>query len=81
MQGWMEQNGTSNPSKQFKTYKAEYGVTPFIYSVNLCDYGTLMFPENNVFCLAGWSEKIFDFMKLVESDKQAMFKEIENIEL
>ena len=39
------------------------------------------FPENNVYCLAGFSDKIFDIMKLLESDKKALVKKIEEVEL
>jgi hypothetical protein len=40
-----------------------------------------MFPEKNVYCLAGFSEKVFDIIKLLETDKDALINEIEKIEL
>jgi hypothetical protein len=40
-----------------------------------------MFPEKKVFAIAGWSEKIFDLMKILETDKEAMINEIEKIQL
>ena len=84
MQGWMEDSSFMNPgspSKTFKAYKNKYNADPFIYSFNLNDYGTLMFPEKKVYCIAGWSEKIFDLMKILETDKEALINDIEKIEL
>jgi hypothetical protein len=78
MQGWMEEGA---PTSAFSTYKTKFSASPFVYSINLNDYGTIMFPERNVFLLAGWSEKIFDIIKLLETDKDAMLSEIEKIVL
>jgi 60 kDa SS-A/Ro ribonucleoprotein len=44
-------------------------------------FGSLQFPENNVYCLAGFSEKVFDILKLLETDKQALLHEVEKVEL
>lgn len=78
MQGWMEGGA---PTKTFNEYKKRCRANPKIYSFDLNGYGTLMFPENNVFCLAGWSEKVFDLMKYLEEDRNAMVNEIEKVEL
>lgn len=78
MQGWV---GYTTPVESFKRYVKETGKKPFIYSVDLAGYGTMQFPENKVFCLAGYSEKMFDTMLNMEQDPQALIKEIEEIEL
>ena len=39
------------------------------YSFDLAGYGTLQIPQKDVYCLAGFSDKIFDIMKYYESDK------------
>jgi len=78
MQGWV---GYESPVSDFNDYKTRTGAKPFIYSFDLQGYGSMQFPEPNVFCLAGFSDKIFDIMKLLESDKQALINEIEKIEL
>jgi hypothetical protein len=70
-----------NPAKAYADYKKNYNANPTVFSFNLNDYGTLMFPEKNVYCLAGWSDKCFEIMKFLESDKEALIKEIEQIEL
>lgn len=78
MQGWV---GYNAPTQSFAEYKRRVGVNPRIYSFDLQGYGSLQFPEDNVYCLAGFSEKVFDILKLLETDKQALLHEIEKIEL
>jgi 60 kDa SS-A/Ro ribonucleoprotein len=77
MQGWI---GHDCPAAAFNKYKETTKADPFIYSFDLNSYGNMQFPEKNVFCLAGFSEKIFDVMKLMEQDKQALINEIRKVE-
>ena len=44
-------------------------------------YGTLQFPERNVYCLAGFADKALQTMRFLEEDKSALLREIEAIEL
>jgi hypothetical protein len=76
MQGWI---GHHTPAKDFAAYCQYTGADPFIYSFDLNGYGSLQFPERNVFCLAGFSDKVFDIMQLLETDRQAMIHEIAKI--
>jgi hypothetical protein len=78
MQGWV---GYDSPKKEFNDYCKKYNCKPIVYSFDLAGYGDMQFPEQNVFCLAGFSEKVFDVMKMLETDKAAMIKEIEKVEL
>jgi hypothetical protein len=78
MQGWM--NG-GEPSKAFAAYKRQYGADPRVFSFDLAGYGTLQFPERNIYCLAGFSDKALEMLKFLESDKQALIAEIEAMEL
>lgn len=78
MQGWMD---GGQPSLAFSEYKKRFGADPRVYSFDLQGYGTLQFPERNVYCLTGFSDKVFDLMKLLEQDRNAMIDEIEKIEL
>jgi hypothetical protein len=52
-----------------------------VYSFDLQGYGSLQFPEQNVFALAGFSDKVFDLMQLLETDRIALIREIEKSEL
>lgn len=78
MQGWV---GGDSARKELKEYKLKYKCEPKIFSFDLDSYGTLQFPEKNVFCLAGLSEKVFDVMSLLEKDKDALVEDIRKIEL
>jgi hypothetical protein len=44
-------------------------------------YGTLQFPERNIYCLAGFSDKALQTMRFLEEDKGALLREIEAIAL
>jgi len=78
MQGWM---GYDSPVKDFNDYCQRCGARPKIYSWDLAGYGSLQFPEPSVTCLAGFSEKAFDLIKLLEKDRTALLDEIQKIDL
>jgi 60 kDa SS-A/Ro ribonucleoprotein len=76
MQGWV---GYESPTKEFAAYRVRTKANPHIYSWDLAGYGTLMFPEQNVYALAGFSDKVMSIMGLLESDRQALVQEIEKV--
>ena len=78
MQGWI---GEYVPTSTYEEYKRRVGANPKIFSFDLQGYGTMQFPEQNIFCIAGFSEKIFDIMKFLETDRNALINEIEKVEL
>jgi len=78
MQGWI---GYNCPTKEFNEYKKKFNCDPIVYSWDLEGLGTLQFPERNVYGLAGFSEKVFQIMSLLEEDKQALVNKIRSIEL
>ncbi len=78
MQNWMD---GSVAQRAFNAYAQRTRNRPLVYSWDLRGYGTLQFPEPNVYALAGFSEKVFDVMGLLEQDRQALVHEIEAIEL
>jgi hypothetical protein len=73
--------GHYGPGKQFNSYQRATSSNPFLYMFDMSGYGTVQFPENRVHILAGYSDKIFDVMKLLEKDRNALIEEIEKIEL
>lgn len=77
MQGW---EANSDLRVGLQAYKRTTGANPFLYSFDLQGYGTMMFPESKVFAIAGFSEKIFDIIKMLETDKNAMINEINKVE-
>lgn len=78
MQAWV---GNHTPTRNYNLYKQRTGANPFIYSFDLNGYGTMQFPENKVFAIAGFSDKIFGVIKMLETDKNALINEINKIEL
>ena len=76
-QGWV---GYYTPKDVFAGYKRITGANPFVYTFDLQNYGNMQFPEQNVFCIAGFSEKVFDIMKLLEQDKNALVNTIKQVE-
>ena len=78
MQAWV---GHHTPKAQFDRYVQKVGQRPRIYSFDLAGYGTLQFPERDVYTLAGFSNKTMETMRFLEEDKTALLREIERIEL
>lgn len=78
MQGWI---GHDTPVSSFDAWKQKHGVSPKVFSFDLQGYGTLQFPQRDVYCLAGFSDKTFDTLRRLESDQAAFLKQIEAIEL
>ena len=73
MQAWM---GYNTPKASFNEYRQRAGCDPLIYTFDLAGHGTLQFPEPKVYALAGWSDKVFDIMKILETDRQALINTI-----
>jgi len=78
MQGWV---GYNSPVNAFNNYRVRTNCNPKIFSFDLAGYGTLEFPQKDIYCLSGFSEKVFDVIKLLEKDKEALVKEINKIEI
>lgn len=77
MQGWI---GHYSPKNAFEVYKKQHQANPYIYSFDLRGHGSLQFPENKIFALAGFNEKVFDIMQVVEQEPKALVKAIEAVE-
>lgn len=75
MQGWV---GYYSPASAFSKYKNKFGCNPHIYSFDLAGYGTMQFPENQVYAIAGFSDKVFTIMANLEKDKKALVNTIKN---
>jgi hypothetical protein len=78
MQGWV---GYYTPKAEFDRYKQRFGANPKVYSFDLAGLGTLQFPEKNVYALAGFSEKSFDIMALLDEDPKALVNRIKQVEV
>lgn len=78
MQGWI---GGHAPTATFAQWKAKHDANPKVFSFDLNGYGTLQFPEREVYALAGWSDKSLEMLQFLDSDKRALINEIEKIQL
>ncbi len=78
MQGWI---GGGAPVQPFADYKVRHAVTPRVFSFDLLGCGTLQFPQERVYCLAGWSDRVFEMMQKLDRDPEALVRDVEAIEL
>ena len=69
------------PVKTFEAYKKKHKADPKIFSFDLQGYGTLQFPERNIYCLAGFSDKTMETLKFLDSDNTALIRQIEAVKL
>jgi len=77
-QSWI---GYTTPTKEYNAYKKKYNVNPHVFSWDLAGMSTLQFPENQIYCLAGFSDKVFDVMKILKTDKKALLNRINSIQI
>lgn len=79
MQSWGD---IYSPKQAYEKYKQKYNVQNCkFYSIDLAGCGTLQLPQPDVYCLAGFSEKIFDLIKHFECDKNALISAINSVSL
>lgn len=77
-QGWVNYKA---PTSSFSMYRQRFeGVNPRIFTFDLMGYGDLQFPETNVYALAGLSEKVFDIMKMLDEDRNALVNRIKAVQ-
>ncbi len=78
MQGWI---GGGAPVQSLADYQKRFSVQPRIFSFDLKGYGTLQFPQERIYCLAGWSDRVFEIMEKLDRDPEALVREVEAIAL
>lgn len=76
MQAWI---GYNTPTKEYAAYKARTQCEPWLYCWDLNGHGTTQFHENQVVSLAGFSEKVFDLISVVEQDRNALISVIDAV--
>lgn len=82
MQSWMETaSWRGSSSAEWDKYCTESKCKPVLYSWDLTGFGSILFPRDRIFLLAGLSGRVFDFMAEGEKDRGAMIREIEKIKL
>ena len=68
-------------SEQLKLYKSKINPNVYAYLVDLAGYGTMQVPkdESNVSLIAGWSDRILEFISLFEEDKKLAVERIKGL--
>lgn len=79
MQPWIYGHETAQTS--LNTYKQRFNCNPFVYSFDLQGYGSMQFKDAKTLCIAGFSDKIFNVIKLLEQDRNALLNTIRNYEI
>lgn len=73
-----ECNRTSCPVQRYADkYRALYGKDIWVHAIDLQGYGTQQFCGAKTNVISGWSEKVFDFIKLAEQGESNLEKTIE----
>lgn len=64
----------------FKEYKKQVNPNSKMYVFDLAGYGTMAFPPNNpsIVGIAGWSDKIFNFINIYEKGAESQVNYIKN---
>jgi hypothetical protein len=85
MQGWQGEYGmygrTDSVKDAFKDYKVRTGADPKVFMFDLKNYGTSKFPQDSVYCLAGFSDKVFQIMSLLREDRNALVNRIKSVNI
>lgn len=78
MQAWV---GGRAPLNEYATYCKKFGANPKIYCFDLTGHGSLQFPQQHVFALAGFSDKTMDLIGILEENPNALVAQIEAIQI
>ena len=71
-------SGNENIAEQFEKYQRLINPNVFLYSFDLAGYGTLQVPQDEpkACLIAGWSERVLEYIKLFEEDKKTSVQRI-----
>ena len=77
-----EQDGYGNVESNYKSYCQRFG-TPYIYIINVCGYGPTapIKSGDRVFRLFGYNQDLYDKIKQMEIDPEAIIAAINKIEI
>lgn len=76
-----EQAWRGNTMGSFEQYCKTHKCFPNLFCFDLAGYGTMQFPKEGVFSLAGFSEKALTFISMLQEDRNAMITAVEAVEL
>ena len=75
-------NGWRTPVQAYADeYRRKSGNNIWVHAIDLQGYGTQQFSGAKTNVIAGWSEKVFDFIKLAEQGEGSLVKTIDGYEI
>jgi 60 kDa SS-A/Ro ribonucleoprotein len=78
MQSWVY----DAPTELYRRYCATVGKPVRIFTFDLTNYGSLQFPEKDVYALAGFNaDAVFKIMRLLEEDPRAIVNRVKAVDL
>jgi hypothetical protein len=77
-EGWMSGGAPVGAHAQ---YKAQYGCNPTIFSFDLAGDGSLMFREDGIILLAGFSFHVFKLLNLLNQERTKLVDVIDRIQI
>lgn len=82
MHSWYRSGSADSVRQNLYAYRKRTGAKPNVFSFDLAGHSTTQFmPQDNVYHLAGFSEQVFEVMKKLAEDRNAMINEVEAIVL
>ena len=72
--GWQKEAGA--PTTARRKYEQRHGALPFIVSFDLTGQQTMMFPEDSVAVLSGFSDKVFTLLRELRKNPGALIDEV-----
>lgn len=79
-ESWNEHTYSSSVQSEFLKYKKRTGADPIVFAIDIQGYGTKDVTGKNVFHLAGFSDRLLDFIKMVEKG-ESLVEYVRNYEL
>lgn len=77
MQCYSIRHGSKTPQQYVEEYKGKVNSNVWVHSLDLAGYGTQQFVGKNVNLMAGWNDKVLEFIKLTEDGIENLANEIE----
>lgn len=69
-ESWQDTRWYGQPTNDVYNHYKSLGHDPYIYAIDIQGHGTKDVAGGKVFHLAGWSDKLFDFMKWIEKENE-----------
>jgi hypothetical protein len=73
-------DGSGKVRESLRSYRKRNESDPKIFNIDMSSYGTVQFPEDKIYHISGWSDKMLALIGELEKDPEALIKEIESVQ-